>query len=32
MIKRILQAQIEADFKKNKIQLLFGPRQIGKTT
>lgn len=32
MIKRILQGHIEADFKRNKIQLLFGPRQIGKTT
>ncbi|MFZ4740567.1 MAG: ATP-binding protein [Bacteroidales bacterium] len=32
MIKRTLQAQIEADFIKNKVQLLFGPRQIGKTT
>lgn len=32
MIKRILQAQIESDFIKNKVQLLFGARQIGKTT
>jgi predicted AAA+ superfamily ATPase len=32
MIKRTLQSQLEADFGKQKIQLLFGPRQIGKTT
>lgn len=32
MIKRTLQSQIKADFGKQKIQLLFGPRQIGKTT
>lgn len=32
MIKRTIQSQVEADFGKQKIQLLFGPRQIGKTT
>lgn len=32
MIQRTLQAQLEADLDKPKIQLLFGPRQIGKTT
>ncbi|NOU46566.1 MAG: ATP-binding protein [Bacteroidales bacterium] len=32
MIKRSLQSQIEADLVLPKIQVLFGPRQIGKTT
>lgn len=32
MIARTIQSRIEADFSKNKVQVLFGARQIGKTT
>jgi hypothetical protein len=32
MIQRILQNQLEADISLNKVQVIFGPRQIGKST
>jgi hypothetical protein len=32
MIARTIQSKIEADFSKQKVQVLFGARQIGKTT
>jgi uncharacterized protein len=32
MIARIIQSKIETDLSRNKVQVLFGARQIGKTT
>ncbi|HQQ13414.1 MAG TPA: AAA family ATPase, partial [Bacteroidales bacterium] len=32
MINRILQKQIELDFNRKKVQLIFGARQTGKST
>ena len=32
MIQRILQKQLELDFNRKNIQVIFGPRQIGKST
>lgn len=32
MISRILQKQIETDLSRKKVQVIFGPRQIGKST
>ncbi|KAF0204688.1 MAG: hypothetical protein FD170_113 [Bacteroidetes bacterium] len=32
MINRILQKQLESDLSRKKVQVIFGPRQIGKST
>lgn len=32
MIRRILQKQLESDLSRRKVQVIFGPRQIGKST